>query len=168
MKVDKKTDVVLLMLEAVDEIETVIKFQKILFLMHKDTTLFETRELCDLKFEFNTMKTGPVSMDLYDELMMLENIGLIELREIQHDATDEYERVRTVKGDDPGHLVSKSFSLTDNGKKKTEELEVSSNVKNELQEFVQDKNRLSVRMILEDVYERFPAYAKEWYKPLNI
>ena len=62
----------------------ITRLQKLLFLLWKEAGIQEV----DSGFEFKPDKAGPFSRKLYDELELLENLGLIQ-SEIRGEATEE-------------------------------------------------------------------------------
>ena len=66
-----------------DGIGGMTRLQKLLFLLWKEAHIEEV----DKNFEFKPYKAGPYSRKLYDELELLENLGLIKSR-AQGEATE--------------------------------------------------------------------------------
>lgn len=112
----------------------ITRLQKLLFLLWKEAGIQEVES----NFEFEPYKAGPYSRKLYDELELLENLGLI-LGEVQGEATEaeaaELEELsfEDLMGDDgqtfgdteatsSDAFEERSFTLTDKGVKFVKEM----------------------------------------------
>jgi len=151
----------------------ITRLQKYLFLLEKEENVFPS----DQGFEFKAYKAGPYSSKLYDDLEFLENLGYIE-SEITAAATDEEAaEIEDLSFDDlmgdgaeetDGELYDgfgssdaydeRRFILTQEGKKKVEELLVNPDYKPVIDSVRKIKSKFNTHSLSDLLYYIYTKY----------
>jgi hypothetical protein len=148
-QIDRRTDVVFILLHHAGSIRGITKLQKLLFLVEEETEFFEAYNE-GLEFEFYAHKMGPFSEHVYEEIRFLQQLKAIK--------TEPMEAGH--KGDD---LTKKVFYLTKKGEKIAAELasQLEPEYDEELASLVEEYNELELRELLRYVYTEYPAFTTE-------
>lgn len=151
-RIDRRTDVVLILFRLAKEVKGVTKLQKLLFLIEQETEFFEEYE-SEVAFKFAPYRMGPFSKEVYSEIRFLLELGAIT----QEPWTGAPAAMESV---DLGH---KRFVVTSKGEKIGHQLYeiLEADYQTELEEIVEEYNDLPLRELLRYVYTEYPDYATE-------
>lgn len=155
-------------------ISGITRLQKFLFLLQEEAGL---KELHDGGFEFEPYKAGPYSPKVYDDLELLENLGLIAHIGTAEASESESADIERLSFDDlmgpedgegrsgaPDSYEERSYMLTDRGRQWVESLRnedeyavIADGIKRVKSRF----SRYSLRDLLKYVYENYPEMTTE-------
>lgn len=160
MPIDKRTDILLLLLHMAREIRGKTRLFKLLFLLAKEARVAQS--VPDY-YAFVGASFGPFEKTVYDDIEALRSYGLVEVRAPRRRAARGKQElgveVRLPR-------VDAVYRLTDQGVKFAQALERYSEEHNlallqEIRTVHQRYGRLPLRTLLEYVYRAYPEYAKD-------
>jgi uncharacterized protein YwgA len=173
VNVDNRKDFLLLLLAAAEAepIVGVTRLLKYVFLLQQR---FHWDERFGIKdgYEFDAYDYGPFDADIYDDLTLLENVGLIK-SEPTTQPEPLAERVEFAKQafesgtSDPEVLpwesedVIRSYSLTGKGREFVDRMRLDSETRSELEGLKKEWNHRSLTELLRWLYRVYPNYATE-------
>lgn len=152
----------------------VTRLQKLLFLLEREDHVAPEQN----GFEFEAYKAGPYSPKLYDDLELLENLGLIQTEASGESTPTESADISRLSFDDllggfeeldgaskaPDSFEERRFALTDAGRQKVQEIlsedphaDVVSGIKRLKTQF----SHFSLRDLLRYVYKKYPDMTTE-------
>jgi len=136
----------LLMLYADDQapVEGTLKLQKLMFLLEKEL-IEKGKRLTSEHYSYVPYKYGPMSTDLYDEIEMLLQHGLIEVS-----GKNDKRKLTTYKITERVRVLVENF-LKDNKEAQT--------ILKEIERLKKRFNKLSNFALLNYVYAKYPLYA---------
>ena len=155
-------------------ISGITRLQKFLYLLEMESGVRPT----GTGFEFQPYKAGPYSPKLYDDLELLENLGMIRSAATADSMDQESADIDRLSFDDlvggleeldgssraADSFEERRFALTDKGKKRVEQLvqnagndPVSDGIKKVKSKF----SRYSLRDLLRYVYRKYPEMITE-------
>jgi len=152
-----------------ESIDGITKLGKLLFLLWKEGS-FE-KYLKDISFE--AYKFGPFSLEMYDEIEFLFNLGLVKKTEKRATSSAEsYDRIELVDNDalfdDTDVKVSDSkiketFELTEQGMKAAKKIatKLSENELKIIRNIKTIYNSMPLFQLLRYVYTKYPSYTVE-------
>ncbi len=155
-------------LSVVAGVSGITRLQKFLFLLEREGCIKPQGD----GFEFSAYKAGPYSARLYDDLELLENLGLVET-EVTSEATEpEAVEVGMLSFDElisdemasPDAYEEKYFRLTQAGKEKVEQLLASERYKpcaEGIRRIKSQYGHYSLNDLLYHVYTKYPQMATE-------
>lgn len=148
--IDRRADVVFLLLHYTEGIRGITKLQKLLFLIEQETEFFKAYGDV-VAFEFAPYKMGPFSEHVYEEVEFLIALNALTTKPLETTPICSTE----------SELTGKAFSLTPKGQKIAAELatQLEPRYQTELEEFASEYNERSLRDLLQYVYATYPAYA---------
>jgi uncharacterized protein YwgA len=157
----------------------ITRLQKLLFLLEEEEGLKPTEG----GYEFEAYKAGPYSPELYDDLEFLENLGLLKGEVTSEASEPEAEEVdlsfdhlmgqeseKSAEGadvDGPASADSyeeRRFRLTDDGRKRIEQLLLSGDVApvaNKIRRIKSKYGKYSLNDLLYHVYTKYPEMTTE-------
>ncbi|MBI1249804.1 hypothetical protein GC197_18410 [bacterium] len=157
---------------AADTVGGITRLQKFLFLLEKEAGLTPKGN----GFEFQAYKAGPYSSKLYDDLEFLENLDLLwsevegEMTEAEATEVDMLDFDDLINGDDGDQAKTadsyeeRKYSITDDGKKRIEELIHSGEFEPVAEAVRKIKSKFgnhSLNDLLYYVYTKFPEMTTE-------
>ena len=148
-QIDRRTDVVFILLHHAESIRGITKLQKLLFLVEQETDFFADYG-DDLAFEFTPHKMGPFSKHVYEEIRFLQQLNAIEMEPMDDQSAED-------------DLTNKIFHITPKGEKIAAELanQLEAEYNKELQLVVEQYNHMALRDLLQYVYQEYPSFATE-------
>lgn len=173
LEIDNRKDMLLLLLAAVDgePVIGVTRLLKYVFLLQHGKHWDERFQLAE-PYDFGAYHLGPFDSQIYDDIALLENVGLIEST-----ATDQPEP-RAERGElelqalesgtsDPEVApwetedVVKQYALTDKGRAFVARFHIDPSARGELEELKHRWNHRSLTELLRWLYSEYPEYATE-------
>jgi len=150
------------------------RLQKFLFLLEKERGIAPAED----GFEFFAFKFGPCSTRVYDDLEMLENLGLIETASAAHlpeeEEAEQELSFEYLMGDSEGEPLSrqevmeKRYRITPEGLKLLEKLERQIDdeegvhrVRKETADLKRTFGTYTLRELIRYVYVKYPDYTTE-------
>ncbi|WP_255170069.1 type II toxin-antitoxin system antitoxin SocA domain-containing protein [Natrononativus amylolyticus] len=129
------------------------KVQKLLFLIEQESRFFENYEQ-EVSFNFAPYKMGPFSENVYEELQFLMQLDAIEAEDISNPTGMD-----ALKAD----LTNKKFEITPKGEKIASQLVeiLEPEHRNELEDMIQEYNKMTLQDLLRYVYQEYPDFATE-------
>jgi uncharacterized protein YwgA len=155
-------------------ISGITRLQKLLFLLENEEGIKPTGD----GFQFEPYKAGPYSSKLYDDLELLENLGLIQSEATAESTPSEAADINRLNFEDliggfeqlqgssraPDSFEERRFTLTEQGRARAEEF----SKKGESEPFVNAIRKIkskyihySLRDLLKYVYTRYPDWTTE-------
>jgi uncharacterized phage-associated protein len=142
------------------------RLQKLLFLMEHEANIKPSK---GKDFDFTAWRFGPVSRELYDDLEMLENFGLLESESVSEPTTTELDEYGLSFDDLMGEEESQSrdnfeekkYRLTQEGLKWVHEHmapEIHKATFDKIRRIKEKYGALSLQDLLHYVYTKFPKY----------
>lgn len=173
LQVDNRKDLLLLLLAAADgePVVGVTRLLKYVFLLQHGHR-WEERFSLEEPYDFGAYHFGPFDSQIYDDLALLENVGLIEsvptdqpepraergeleLQALESGTSDP--EVAPWEAED----VVRQYALTDKGRDFVERFQLDETARGELDEIKQRWNHRSLTELLRWLYQEYPEYATE-------
>lgn len=173
LPINNRKDLLLLLLgasgrEPAEPITGVTRLQKYLFLLQEKYHWHEKFGL-ERPYQFEPYDYGPFDSQLYDDLALLENVGLIKAQPIGPEPTAERDEAELLASEwgtaDPEFAPWEeeqrvfSYGLTDKGKEFVERLALPDDDWAVVNEIKHDWNQKSLNELLRWLYESFPPFA---------
>ena len=159
-RIDHSEHLVMLAFHYADEIKGFSKLQKIIYLLQKESMLFN--EYIDRRmFKFSNSRVGPICVDLYFDVEFHINMDRVETVDIEKDPLDHRELMYfykyTILFDIIDKYDNKSLKTNGDGKKLGKELEqlVDDKYLIDFKRLVQEYNSMSLREILNYIGSRY-------------
>lgn len=161
LPVKKGIEILLLLLRKELPIRGITRIMKLLFLLEKEV---EIDKFCPLYYQFIPYKLGPFSLQVYEDLKLLMELGFVKRREI--DIIGEVPIHPDDSKIDEGfrfNEITTTYSLTDLGEEYAEKLAIG------LKPGIVDKinfiknrfGQLSLKRLLGYVYQNYPEYTTQ-------
>lgn len=173
LPVNNRKDFLLLLIAATgrepgEPIVGVTRLQKYLFLLQEKYRWHEKFGL-EKPYQFEPFDYGPFDSQLYDDLALLENVGLIKREPVGPEPTAERDEAELLASEwgtaDPEFAPWEeeprvyAYSLTDKGKEFVRGLELPDEDKAVLDEIKRTWNQKSLNDLLRWLYKSFPPFA---------
>ncbi len=173
LPVNNRKDFLLLLLgasgrKAAEPITGVTRLQKYLFLLQEKYRWHEKFGLVK-PYQFEPYDYGPFDSQLYDDLSLLENVGLVKAQPIGPEPTAERDEAELLASEwgtaDPEFAPWEdeqrifAYELTEKGKEFVQRLELRDEDKAVLVEIKRDWNAKSLSELLRWLYQSFPTFA---------
>ena len=158
---------------AKDSISGITRLQKYIFLLENESKITPENE----GFEFSAYKAGPYSSRLYDDLELLENLGLIQMETAAEPTATEIADIDQLTFGDliNGDLdedesrasdafQARRFQLTEKGKKRIKSSLNKDNAKKTVDGIRRIKSKystFSLRDLLKHIYTKYPGMTTE-------
>ncbi len=147
------------------------RLQKLLFLLEREEGLTPTEG----GYEFEAYKAGPYSAQLYDDLEFLENLGYLEAdvtaeaseaeaAEIDRLSFDHLMSNEQSEAETPDSFEERRFRLSDEGRRRVEELLKSGEFKplaDKIRRVKSKYGKFSLNDLLYHVYTKYPEMTTE-------
>ena len=177
LRVENSMDLLITLLYApgktcvAEPVEGITRLQKLMFLLQQEEK-FSPKDLVALakEYEYEAYKMGPYARRLNQDLEELESAGIVVTERLDYWLSDDMDSPPEggVHFDSPAsskkRIQSSKFRLSDDlGHPIGEELweSLTEKQREELSEFKEFFNSLSLRQLLIFTYERFPKYTSE-------
>jgi uncharacterized protein YwgA len=171
MRVDNRKDFVLLLLQAEGEapIAGVTRLQKYLFLLQEQYG-WMTRVTTGEPYHFKAYDYGPFDSQLYDDLELLENVGLIassptdepesraeegELEFLAFESGTSDPEVAPTTSED----VVRQYRLTSKGREFAQNLDLDEKGREQVEALKKEWNDRPLTSLLKSVYSQYPSFA---------
>lgn len=145
-RISKRAKILLHMLyELGGEVKGTTRMEKLPFLLEKEFGV-------NLAYHYIPMDYGPYSIELLDEINLLQKKGYIDVKE---------EIVPVTENGETKDVERRVYCLTNKGKEKNEKLtqELADETKNSVHK-VRRYNEMPLRELLEYVHKKYPKYLK--------